>query len=219
MAKRKPRVELKSEETKQEEVKVQEEKVEEVKEETGKEVKPVEEKAKEPVKEEPKKEEKQVRLTLKKLTADLKDLDLDKTIEYGKKYQELKDIAETFERYKKYFRHDDPDNGARLNYSIYNIINSVLNDEDYGRFQLRYRYLMNILCKGKNGIFSPVNLHKFDSKWAWGRDALLKHGKLVTLIAVSCERGPKNIETVISPDKLLSGLKEPAVSNLKRFHF
>ena len=159
------------------------------------------------------------KLTAKLVSDTLKDMTVDEAIEFGLQHPELKDIAEMLKRYKTYFNQRDADNGARLNFMFYNTVINVLNDTDFSRVSIRYRYLINVVCKGKKDIFSEFNLQRFDYKWSWGRDSLLQHSSLVAIMHYACTNGVKNISGVVDSRKLGRSFNDVVASNLKRLHF
>ena len=159
------------------------------------------------------------KLTAKAVSEALKNMTVDEAIEFGIQHPELKDIAEMLKRYKTYFNQRDADNGARLNFMFYNTIINILNDADFSRVSVRYRYLINIICKGKSGIFSEFNLQRFDYKWSWGKDSLLQHSSLVAIMHYACTNGVKNISGVVDSRKLGRIFNDVVASNLKKLHF
>ena len=186
---------------------------------------PVDEKVNEVKQEESKQEEnaESVKKTVKPktlkasaMTKVFKDMKLEEAIAEGKKYPNLKDIAETFERYIKNFNMKDGDIAARLNYSIYTVMKSTV-EKDYNDFLVRFRYINILICKGKKDKLNETRLLSHDFKWKWGGSEFKRYMKLVTALVAKCEHGVKNLHNVISVSKIVKSFNGKAAENLQKY--
>jgi len=148
----------------------------------------------------------------------LKNKTFEESIELGKSFPELKDLAESINRFMEHTNSVSPDEYIRHSYSIYNAIKNVINDPDYNRFSTRFRYLINVICKAnKEKKVNELTFLKYDYKWQWGGAEYSRYSKLVTVIFTACERGIKEVQKVYNIDKLTSLFTETGKNNLKKF--
>ncbi len=145
-----------------------------------------------------------------------KDITLEEAIEEGKKYPNLKDIAETFDRYIKNFNMKDGVLTARLNYGIYSVMKTTI-EKDYNEFLPRFRFINMLICKGKTDKLNSVRLLSHDFNWKWGGTEFRRFSYLVTALTAKCEYGNKRLENVISISKLVKKFTGRTAENLQKY--
>jgi len=113
----------------------------------------------------------------------------------------------------------NPKDGAAKNYEMYNLIISIAKNPDYNKFQLQFKVLNKAFLLGRKGVFSPINLSRYDFEWRWGLKSKSQYEKLVELITTLANPGNrKQIGKTISLESALSDLPEAARENITRFY-
>lgn len=109
--------------------------------------------------------------------------------------------------------------GAGKNYDLYTAIIQVAKNPDYNQFQLQFKVINKAFLLGKDDVFNPIMLSRFDYLWRWGLDSKQNYERLVELISILANPKNKNmLDKTISLDAALNGLPEVARENINRFY-
>jgi len=170
----------------------------------------------EETKKEVKKQEQAV--TTKNIFTVIKSKDFKETLEVGSKLKELKEVVDNVKRYIEHINKVDVKDYVRYNYSIYNTIKNIVNDSNYNSFSVKFRFLINVLCKAKKeGKINELTFLKYDYAWTWGGAEYTRFSRLITLIFTACDNGVKKVAKMFNLDRATSVLSNNAKNNLKRF--
>jgi len=176
---------------------------------------------KEEIKPEPVKQEKPKpkKLDAKTISSLLRGKKFEDAIAVGKSFPELKDVAESINRYIEHVNSNiSPEEYVRHNYGIYTALKNIVNDSDYNRFNLRLRYAINTICiANKDKKVNELTFLKYDYKWQWGGADYTRYSKLITIIFTACERGIKEVQKLFDIDRVTDLFTDAGRNNLKKF--
>ena len=159
------------------------------------------------------------KLDARTISSLLKDKKFEDAITIGKSLPELKDIAESIGRYVEHVNLNiTPEEYVRHNYSIYIMLKNIVNDSDYNRFNLRFRYVINTICiANKDKKVNELTFLKYDYRWQWGGAEYARYSKLITIIFTACEIGIKEVQKLFNIDRVTDLFTEAGRNNLKKF--
>jgi len=166
-----------------------------------------------------KKENKKVSINKTNVIKVLKTITFAEAIEAGRNNPVLKQIADTLNRYVETIPTSTEDNYIAHNYSIYNLILSIVNTENYSDFEFKFKYLLGLLrlIKAEKNI-DELNFLRYDYKWRWGHSSYVNFRKLVSVIYESVVIGIKAPNRTLDINVATIGMNDTVITNLKRFY-
>jgi len=109
--------------------------------------------------------------------------------------------------------------GINQQYFMYNTILEILNEKNYGVFNVKFRLLNKVFTLGKDGVFSNIMLSRYDYHWKWGVGTHDTYFKLVSIITTLCDGSKRSINIkTIDFNKGINNLTSTAKQNLIRFY-
>jgi hypothetical protein len=208
----------------QEIVQEEETKVEEQPKEEVKEVEQEEEQVEEAQKSKPKVDASQLDVNTEKYVNEVinKSKTLDELLEGLGKSPLTKSVANRLKLYKDAMdpsRVVNPKEGAGKNYDLYTLLISIIKNSDQRAFNIGFKVINKVFILGKNDVFNPINLSRFDYEWRWGEKTKSQYEKLIELIATLANpANRKLIGKTISLETAIEGLSDIAKENLTRFY-
>ena len=159
------------------------------------------------------------KLDARTISSLLKDKKFEDAIAVGKSFPELKDVAESISRYVEHINSNiSSEEYVRHNYSIYTMLKNIVNDSDYNRFNLKFRYVINTICiANKDKKVNELTFLRYDYKWQWGGAEYARYSKLITIIFTACEIGIKEVQKLFNIDRVTDLFTEAGRNNLKKF--
>lgn len=109
--------------------------------------------------------------------------------------------------------------GVNQQYYMYNIMLEILNETNYGVFNVKFRLLNKVIALGKDGVFSRIKLSRYDYHWKWGVKTHETYFKLVSIIDTLSDGSKRSINLkTIDFNKGIDNLTSTAKQNLIRFY-
>jgi hypothetical protein len=110
-----------------------------------------------------------------------------------------------------------PEQGVAKNYDLYNLIISVAKQDDYNKFKILFDVINKAFLLGRNGVFSPIQLSRFDYMWRWGIKSKSNYEKLVELISIMANPGERR-KVKINIAAGVEGLPDKAKENIVKYY-
>ena len=149
----------------------------------------------------------------------LKQGNLGTILEFGKKFKETEKVAKDLGDYIYSIGGvNNPEEYVRATYGVYLSISTVLKEKDFSKFNLKFRYLIGIICNAKKEAKADeLTFLKHDTSWKWGGTEFKKFHSLITAIYAACDKGIKNVGSVVDLEKVVADLPAEAKANVKAF--
>ena len=159
------------------------------------------------------------KLNTKAIGQIIKQGNLGTVLEFGKKFKETEKVANDLGNYIYSIGGvNNPEEYVRATYGVYLSIGTVLAEKDFGKFNMKMRYLIGVICNAKKEAkANELTFLKHDTSWKWGSGEFKKFHSLITTIFAACDKGIKNVGTLVDLDKVVTDLPAGAKANIKAF--
>jgi len=109
--------------------------------------------------------------------------------------------------------------GMNQQYLMYNTLMEILNERNYGLFAIKFKLVNKLFTVGKDGVFSKINMSRYDYHWKYGVKTHETYFKLVSIVTTLCDgrTRDKNAKT-IDFNNGIDNLSSEAKQNLIRFY-
>ncbi len=117
----------------------------------------------------------------------------------------------------------EPVKGAGRNFDLYTVLKSVVSEEDYTVFKVKFD-LVNMVFKTLKGeAYNEYMLHRHDQQWKWGKETLTTYQHLVTIISSLCDMSTrahslKHLSLDKALDKNVIVLSDKAIDNITKYY-
>ena len=140
-------------------------------------------------------------------------------LEFGKKFKETEKVAKDLGDYIYSIGGvNNPEEYVRATYGVYLSISNVLTEKDFGKFNMKFRYLIGVICNAKKEAKADeLTFLKHDTSWKWGNGEFKKFHSLITTMFTACDKGIKNVGKVVDLEKVVADLPASAKANVKAF--
>ena len=154
-----------------------------------------------------------------KMNAEIAKANFKEVVELGRQYSDLKPFADVMARHAENIgKAVNPEEYVRFNYSVYTSGKNILEEKDFSKFSIKFKYYLTLMCKSmKDNNINEVTFLKHDSSWKWGAGEFTRFHSLVTLIFATCNYGVVNVSKKINIDKATQGLSPVAKNNIQLF--
>jgi hypothetical protein len=145
---------------------------------------------------------------------------LEELVDKAEKNDLLKTIAARIKRYINNIRRkNNPDDVVSEHYNMYNLFKEILGDKNYNNFKIKYEFLSRCFILGKNDVFNPINMSKYDYLWKWSKKTHKEYHMLVELISSLADpKTRRNTLKQVDFNKSFINFPEQMRENLNKYY-